>query len=150
MLTLAACLGYPRVTVCQGRPRPSVPDLARAVVKIDVERLDGSVSGSGVIIDPSGIIATAAHLMAGATTARVHLRSGDALTVEGIIDVDTQLDFALIRVAGFQLPTAVLGNSDSLVVGQRLLAIGAPLGLEATVADGLLSSVRRSYNPTQR
>jgi len=112
-------------------------------VTIDVERFDGSASGSGVIIDPSGVIATAAHVVAGATTARVHLSTGDALTVEGIIDVDTQLDFALIRVAGFQLPVAVLGNSDSLVVGQRLLAIGSPMGLDATVSDGLLSSIRQ-------
>src|SRR6266571_5763203 len=150
VLTLAASAAYSRPMVCQDRSprravpsRPSVADLARSVVTIDVERFDGSASGSGVIIDPSGVIATAAHVVAGATTARVHLSTGDALTVEGIIDVDTQLDFALIRVAGFQLPVAVLGNSDSLVVGQRLLAIGSPMGLDATVSDGLLSSIRQ-------
>jgi S1-C subfamily serine protease len=48
----------------------------------------------------------------------------------------------LIRVAGFELPAATLGNADSLEVGQRLIAIGAPIGLETTVTDGLLSAVR--------
>jgi len=92
------------------------------------------------------MIATAAHVMAGAAKARVKLASGDALTVEGLVDADVVLDFALIRVAGFQLPTATLGNSDSIIVGQRLLAISAPLGLDATVADGLLSAVRQESN----
>lgn len=127
-------------------PRPSVADLARSVVTIEVDLLNGTATGSGVVVAPNGVIATAAHVLAGARAARVRFGSGDMLKVEGLIDVDPDLDYALIRVAGFQLPTAALGNSDSLVLGQRLLAIGAPIGLEATVTDGLLSAVRNDGN----
>jgi S1-C subfamily serine protease len=116
--------------------------MLRSVVTILVQRADGSAQGSGVIVDPSGVIATAAHVLAGATSARVRLASGDVLTVEGIIDTDPERDIALLRVAGFQLPIARLGNSDSLTLGQRLLAIGTPIGFETTVADGLLSGIR--------
>lgn len=124
------------------KPHPSVSDLARSVVKIEVDLLDGSATGSGVIVDPNGVIATAAHVISGAKAARVLLSSGDVLKVEGLVEADVDLDVALIRVAGFQLPTATLGNADSLEVGQRLIAIGAPIGLETTVTDGLLSAVR--------
>jgi len=124
------------------KPHPSVADLTRSVVKIEVDLLDGSATGSGVIVDPNGVIATAAHVIAGAKAARVRLSSGDVLKVEGLVEADVDLDLALIRVAGFQLPVALLGNADSLEVGQRLIAIGAPIGLETTVTDGLLSAVR--------
>src|SRR5438876_963745 len=84
----------------QSRPaptRPSVTDMSRSVVKIEVDRLDGSASGSGVIVDPSGVIATAAHVIAGATAARVRLSSGETMKVEGLIEADADLDLALIR-----------------------------------------------------
>lgn len=141
LLTMAV----PVVTAGQAKPpkpRPSVADLARSVVVIEVDRLDGSATGSGVIVDPNGVIATAAHVLAGANAGRVRLSSGDALKIEGVIEADPDLDMALIRVAGFQLPAAVLGNADSVELGQRLIAIGAPIGLEATITDGLLSARR--------
>ena len=119
-----------------------VVTLAKAVVTIETTTLTGGSLGSGFIVDSSGIIATAAHVLAGATHATVRLSTGEVLPIEGALDVDARLDIALVRIAGFALPTAKLGNSDSLTVGQRLLAIGSPLGLEATVTDGLLSSVR--------
>ncbi len=121
---------------------PQAAEMLRAVVTILVQRADGSAQGSGVVVDPNGVIATAAHVIAGAISARVRLASGDVLTVEGVIDTDPERDIALLRVAGFQLATARLGNSDSLRLGQRLLAISTPIGLETTVADGLLSSIR--------
>jgi hypothetical protein len=124
------------------RPAPSIQELARTVVTITVELANGQALGSGVIVDPSGIIATAAHVIQGAQSANVRTNSGEVLKVEGVIEVDADLDLALIRVAGFQMPTARLGNSDSLILGQRLFAVGSPMGLEATVTDGLLSSFR--------
>jgi hypothetical protein len=60
------------------------------------------------------------------------------------VTVDEKRDMALLRIAGFGLPTVNLGNSDSVEVGQRLLAIGSPLGLESTVSDGLFSGIRLS------
>jgi hypothetical protein len=81
-------------------------------------------------------------VIAGSRGAQVRLSTGETLKVEGVIEVDTDHDIALIRIAGFQLPTAQLGNADSIQVGQRLFAIGAPVGLETTVTDGLLSAIR--------
>ena len=146
---VAAVVTMPMALVAQakvGRPHPRAADLARSVVMIEVDRLDGPATGSGVIVDPTGVIATAAHVIAGASSARVRLSSGDVLKVEGVIEADADLDLALVRVAGFQLPAATLGNSDSLELGQRLIAISAPIGLQTTVTDGLLSAVRHDGN----
>ena len=146
-LVRAACFlsvlssAYPGKLISQGAAI-NVARLARAVVTFEVTSQAGKATGSGVIVDSSGIIATAAHVLFGATSATVRLSTGEVLAVEGGLDVDSRLDMALVRVAGFSLPAATLGNSDALTVGQRLLAIGAPLGLEATVTDGILSSIR--------
>ncbi len=148
-VSLIALAGVSSVLAGQAKPpttHPQVSELARSVVTIEVDLLNGSAIGSGVIVDPSGVIATAAHVIAGAKAARVRFGTGDVMKVEGLIDADPDLDFALIRVAGFQLPTASLGNSDSLTLGERLLAIGTPIGLEATVTDGLLSAIRNDGN----
>ena len=143
---VALCAVVPvRGAAGQGRLTPALPtvaELARSVVTIEVDRLDGSATGSGVILDPNGLIATAAHVIAGSTAGRARLTSGQVFKIEGVVDVDPQLDVALVRVAGFQMPTAILGNSDSVQLGQRLLAIGSPIGLAATVTDGLLSALR--------
>jgi hypothetical protein len=88
------------------------------------------------------VIATAAHVIHGARTATVRFPIGETFEVQGIVVIDELRDFALLRIAGYGLPTVALGNSDSVDVGRRLLAFGAPLGFEASVADGLLSSIR--------
>jgi hypothetical protein len=114
----------------------------RATVTIAVARPDGEGGGSGFVITSDGVIATAAHVIRGAITATVRLAQGETFDVQGVIALDEARDFALLRIASFGLPTVVLGNSDSVEAAQRLLAFGAPLGLDATVSDGLLSSVR--------
>ncbi len=91
---------------------------------------------------PDGVIATAAHVVHGANVGKVRFPSGESFEVQGVIAMDEVRDFALLRIAGFGLPTAPLGNSDSVAVGAHLLAFGAPLGFEATVSDGLLSAAR--------
>jgi S1-C subfamily serine protease len=123
-------------------PRYSIADLSKTVVTLFIASPSGSASGSGVVVDGTGVIATAAHVIAGGISAKVRLSTGEMMPIEGVLAVDEKLDIALLRVAGFGMPTATLGNSDSLSIGQRLIAIGAPLGLEATVSDGLLSSIR--------
>lgn len=125
-----------------GRARLDVAALSRAVVTLRAETAAGEATGSGVIVDSTGFVVTASHVIAGATRILVRLVSGEELVVEGVAEVDSRLDIAVLRIAGFGLPTAVLGNSDSVQLGDRLLAIGSPLGLERTVTDGLLSSMR--------
>lgn len=120
----------------------AVTAVRRATVTISVTRPDSQGLGSGFVVTSDGVIATAAHVIRGATTASVRLPSGESYDVQGIIAIDEARDFALLRIAGFGLPIVTLGNSDSIPVGSRLLAFGAPLGFEATVSDGLLSATR--------
>lgn len=113
-----------------------------ATVSIRVTTPTGGKSGSGLVLSGDGLIVTNAHVIAGGTSGTVRLESGEEYEISGVREFDPRLDIAIISIPGFGLREAQLGNSDSLVVGQRLLAIGAPLGLEWTVSDGILSAVR--------
>ena len=111
---------------------------------VTIEAVSGreKITGSGVVISPLGIIATAAHVVDGATAITVRNATTPVTSVTGIYVIDRAFDFALIRAPLTNAITLRLGDSDSLTVGQRILAIGAPLGLEATVTDGLVSAQR--------
>jgi len=115
-----------------------------ATVTIEVAGPDGVGHGSGFITSSDGMIITAAHVIAGATSALVRLQNGEELPVEGVIVIDGARDFAIVRVAGFDLPTVPLGNADDLSVGQRVIVIGAPIdaALAGTISDGLLAADR--------
>ena len=113
-----------------------------AAVSLDVVGPDGASGGSGFIVSDDGVIVTAAHVIEGATSAVVRLSSGEEFPVLGVIEIDHDKDYAIIRIAGFDLPTVPLGNSNDVVAGQSVLAIGAPLGLDATISDGLVGQVR--------
>lgn len=128
--------------VAEAQRSASIDALRSATVFIRVQTDSGEASGSGLVVTSTGVIATAAHVMHGARQARVKLSSGEEYDVVGILDSDERLDVALIAIAGFGLPIAHLGNSDSVQAGDRLIAVGAPLGLQGTIADGLLSAIR--------
>ncbi len=102
-----------------------------------------SIVGSGVIVSPLGIIATAAHVVDGARVVHVRRRGTPVVDVVGVYTIDRRYDFALVKIGVADAPTLRLGNSDSVAVGERVLAVGAPLGLEATVTDGLISAKRQ-------
>ena len=74
------------------------------------------------------------------------LNNGAFFPVEGIIADDSEHDLALIKVPGKNLPYLNLEDSDALLVGQRVLAIGSPLGLENSVSDGIVSGFRKDTN----
>ena len=114
--------------------------LRQATVMVETVGSGGALKGSGVILSSDGIVATAAHVLKGARGARVRMLNGEFLDVIGVIDYDARLDLALIRVKGDGLVSVSAGNSDSVQIGQRLFAIGCPLGLAVSVADGLLSA----------
>jgi len=101
--------------------------------------------GSGIIIDPKGYLLTNNHVIEGAEKIDVTLTSGEVLhgKVVGVCGSD---DVAVIKVDGKNLPTAELGDSDKLRVGQTVFAIGNPFGLAGgpTVTKGVISAVNRS------
>jgi serine protease Do len=100
-------------------------------------------SGSGIIIRPDGVIITNAHVVGNAHQVQVGLADGRML--EGrVLGGDPSLDVAVVRVKAENLPVAVLGDADRLVVGQAAIAIGNPLGLERTVTAGVVSAVNRN------
>ncbi len=125
-----------------GKAMDGVDRARHATVSLEVSGAGGQSSGSGYLIHNSGIVATAAHVIHGASAVRVRLSSGETYDVIGVLDYDERLDAAIVMIGGFELPIADLGNADSLTVGQRIIAIGSPLGLDATVTDGIVSAVR--------
>lgn len=99
-------------------------------------------SGSGVIISPDGYIITNHHVIRSADEIVVSLADGRRF-LGRVIGADEQSDLAVIKVNGSNLPTAVLGDSDKLRVGDWAIAVGNPLGLGSTVTVGVISALNR-------
>jgi len=100
--------------------------------------------GSGVIVDKRGFILTNNHVVDQATKIQVQLNGESTKYTAKVVGVDEETDLAVIKVeAGKDLPTAKLGNSDGVQVGDWVLAIGSPFGLQATVTAGIISAKDR-------
>ncbi len=96
--------------------------------------------GSGVIVDPSGYILTNYHVIEEADRIEVRIESDDKNYRAQVVGFDRETDLAVIKIdAGRMLPAAKMGNSDAARVGDWVLAIGSPFGLEATVTAGIIS-----------
>jgi serine protease Do len=109
-----------------------------------------SGSGSGVIVDPSGIILTNNHVVAGGGEVTVRLSDGREFKATGI-KTDPKSDLAILRIdAGGALPAARLGRSSEVDVGDWVLALGQPFGLEGTVTAGIVSAKGRGLGITDR
>lgn len=100
-------------------------------------------AGSGVIISEDGYIVTCAHVVEGASTVTVTLKDKNVYDAK-IIGSDSRTDVALLKIEATGLTVAVIGDSDSLVIGEPAIAIGNPLGeLGGTVTDGIISALER-------
>jgi S1-C subfamily serine protease len=101
--------------------------------------------GSGTIVDPKGYILTNNHVVGGAEKITVTLWNGEVLEGEVVGSCATH-DTAVVKVNKLNLPTAELGDSDKLRVGQRVYAIGNPFGLtgDPTITSGVISAVNRT------
>ncbi len=114
------------------------------------ERQKSNALGSGFIVDKTGYIVTNAHVVDGADTITVKLASGDEFKAK-VIGKDQGSDIAVIKIeTNKDLPTIKLGNSDSMAVGDWVLAIGSPFGFEQTVTAGIVSALGRSGPKFQR
>jgi S1-C subfamily serine protease len=101
-------------------------------------------TGSGFIINPDGQILTNNHVVQGASQLTVKLADQKEYKAK-ILARDPRSDLALIRIdASGKLPSLHLGESDNLVVGQKVLAIGNPFGFQGTLTTGIVSSLDRS------
>jgi serine protease Do len=101
--------------------------------------------GSGVILDKAGYILTNNHVVEQASKIQVQLNGDTTKYTAKVIGTDEESDLAVIKIdAGKELPFAKLGNSDGVQVGDWVLAIGSPFGLNATVTAGIISAKDRS------
>lgn len=99
--------------------------------------------GSGFIISSDGYVVTNHHVIAGASNVRVRLDDQRSFAAE-IVGTDEQSDLALLKVEATNLPYLSFGDSDALRVGEWVLAIGAPFGMDYSVTAGIVSAKGRS------
>lgn len=148
--TICLALGFLLFTcavLSQTKPRTVaevVSSTSDAVVQIVVSDSTGKETalGSGFIVSADGRVVTNYHVIKGAHSAIVRLTNGAFFPVQGVIATDREKDLAVLKVSGKNLPFLVLGTIDSLRVGDHVVAIGSPLGLEGTVSDGIVSALR--------
>jgi Do/DeqQ family serine protease len=105
------------------------------------QRVERSL-GSGVIVDAKGTIVTNQHVIAGADSIKVQLADG-RIAEATIVGQDPETDLAILALSIGNLPTMPLGRSDTLRVGDIVLAIGNPYGLSQTVTQGIVSATGR-------
>jgi S1-C subfamily serine protease len=105
----------------------------------------GTATGSGIIFDANGLILTNHHVVEGdPSSLTVHLNDGREFDAS-VYGVDTLTDLAIVKVQATGLPTATIGDSASIQVGQQAIAIGSPLGtFTDSVTSGIISAVGRS------
>jgi putative serine protease PepD len=119
-----------------------------SVVSIQVKTADGGDTGSGIVLSKTGYIMTNNHVIAAAkesgSVLSVILPNKDKVSAVVVGQPDTTDDIAVVKVAhvGGLVP-AVLGNSNDIMVGDQVLAVGSPLGLAGTVTSGIVSALNR-------
>ncbi len=108
----------------------------------DSMRKDLVGTGSGVVITEDGYIVTNAHVLQADGYHSVHTTDNRVFSAK-VIGRDAKTDIAVIKVNGVKLTPAVLGDSDEVLVGEQVIAVGNPAGLSSTVTDGIVSAVNR-------
>ncbi len=128
-----------------GIVRAIAPSVVSLIVHSQTEQntLDMVGAGSGAVIAPDGYIITNSHVIHGAGRIEVIFTDGQKLNAT-IVGEDQATDIAAIRVSASGLPFSILGNSDDLMVGQMVIAIGNPMGFDSTVSSGVVSALGRA------
>jgi S1-C subfamily serine protease len=127
---------------------PAVANIVTRTLEYDVffDPVAVNGAGSGFVFDPRGYILTNYHVIAGAQQIEVTLGDRSHYTAK-VLGRDEHSDVALIQIDpphGKQLPFLPMGDSDSLQVGQSVLAIGNPFGFESTLTTGVVSALKRT------
>lgn len=98
--------------------------------------------GSGVIISSNGYILTNQHVVKDSQQIVITLSTGQSYPAK-IIGIDSTADIAVLKISAKNLPSAKLGNSDKIRIGEWVIAVGSPLGFEETVTQGIISALNR-------
>lgn len=135
------------------RPEGSIANIAAkalpSVVTIKVKGADGAGTGSGFVLDRDGHIITNNHVVASAAdggTIAVELSNGTEIEAT-IVGRDSSYDLAVLKTDRTDLVPLVIGSSKDVVVGDQVIAVGAPLGLESSVTSGIVSALNRPVSP---
>jgi putative serine protease PepD len=130
----------------------AAPGVVQITSLSDDASLGGSALGSGFVVDTSGHIVTNYHVVQGADEIRVSFSNRDTVQAE-LVGVDPSTDLALLKVdaSASALTPLPLGNSDKVDVGDPVVAIGNPFGLDRTATAGIVSAVQRQIQaPDER
>ncbi len=136
----------------QPSPPRAVSDIAHDSVKSVVTIVTADAAGrtmgrgSGFFVSTDGKIVTNYHVIAGADSAIVKLSDGGIYGVEGIVGDDKGKDVAVLKLkaSGREFPFLPRGDAGQVKVGDQIVAIGSPLGLEGTVSTGVISATKRT------
>jgi serine protease Do len=128
-------------------PEETVIEITRQVSPAVVSISSRAGSGSGVVIRADGVILTNAHVVGNMRTVVVGMANGDEYQGQ-VLGRAPDIDLAVVRVDARDLPSAPLGDSDQLRVGQAAIAIGNPVGFERSVTTGVVSALNRSISPS--
>jgi putative serine protease PepD len=133
------------------RAPDSIAALAARVIPAVVSISINSSSGSGFFFDSDGFILTNNHVVKSSTLGKitVELSNGKKYPAK-LIGRDASYDLAVLKIDVTSAPTLQLGNSDSILVGDTVIAIGSPLGLSGTVTSGIISAKNRAVTTGDR
>lgn len=145
LLTAWACAFLAAVGAQQAGAVDDVPSVVAMADPAVVTITAGGKQGSGFFISTDGVVLTNAHVVEGSADPEVKLANGRVLRSQ-VLAADADRDLALLSVPVRGVPTVRIGSSKDLRVGDTVLAIGAPLGLEHTVTRGIVSSKSREID----
>lgn len=124
--------------------------MSPAIVLVEADLKDGLSTGTGCIIDSSGIILTSSHVVENAPSVQITISTGEVFKGSVMSVMGKENDLALIKINSKKvLPTLQLGDSEKVKVGQRVLAIGNPFGFNNTLTTGIVSRIDYSKNKIQ-
>ncbi|MGI9036480.1 MAG: Do family serine endopeptidase [Pyrinomonadaceae bacterium] len=133
----------PEVSIKNDKPTTGTPDDILEYFKRQLPRRPSYAVGSGFIVDKAGYILTNFHVVEDSSRITVKLQGGEEYAAK-IIGTDEETDLAVLKIeAGKDLPSVKLGDSNQTQVGDWVLAIGSPFGLEQTVTAGIISKTNR-------
>jgi len=129
-----------------------IAQLVDRVVYIEAESYEGTGIGSGFIISSDGVVVTNYHVIDGATSGTVTFSNGVKCSIDYVLGYAKpknfgDKDFAVLKINATNLPTVTIGDSDKVKAGDKVVAIGNPLGIQNVVSEGIISKV---WSPSEQ